>query len=290
MSAGNTATPPAAMQRAKRRRRPQLPCQRHPRAAHHHALDPGEVGTRRVCAKPAARSSSRHRAGLAGADLERERSADAGARPRQPADDVEPVRARRTAPSAARGARCRAAARRRSRTYGGFETTASSAPVDRLEQVALEQRDVEPEPLGVGARDGQRVRAGVGGDHLEVGPLGLERQRDRARAGADVGHARARRQLERRLDEVLGLRPRDQHARVDAQLDRAEALACRGCRRPARARAGAPRGPESARLARAERRGRGRRSARARSTPSASASSTSASRRGVSQPAARRAR
>ena len=64
----------------------------------------------------------------------------------------------------------------------------------------------------------------VGPEHLEVRPLVLQRQRDRARARPDVDDARPRRQAERRLDHVLGLRPRDQHAPVDHQLDEPKAL------------------------------------------------------------------
>jgi hypothetical protein len=52
----------------------------------------------------------------------------------------------------------------------------------------------------------------------------LERERDRPRAGPDVDDPRALGQLEAHLHEQLGLRSRDQHARVDGEVDVAEAL------------------------------------------------------------------
>ena len=52
--------------------------------------------------------------------------------------------------------------------------------------------------------------------------------------GADVEHRR-RRQLERQLDQQLGLRPRDQHPRGRPRARSGESPCGRGCRRPARA-------------------------------------------------------
>jgi hypothetical protein len=63
-----------------------------------------------------------------------------------------------------------------------------------------------------------RVDAG----HAEVGAFVLERQRDSAAPGADVGDARG--QLESDLHEQLGLGPRDQDARVDVKHEPPEAL------------------------------------------------------------------
>ena len=60
-----------------------------------------------------------------------------------------------------------------------------------LEQVGAHEADLEPQPRRVGARDDERVLADVGRRDREVGALVLERQRDRAAAGADVDHARA---------------------------------------------------------------------------------------------------
>ena len=52
--------------------------------------------------------------------------------------------------------------------------------------VALPQLDLEPQPLGVLASEGERVGRDVDADDLSVGPLVLERECDRARADADV--------------------------------------------------------------------------------------------------------
>jgi hypothetical protein len=77
----------------------------------------------------------------------------------------------------------------------------------------------EGEGPGVGARERDRARGDVGRDHPRVGPLGRQRQRHRARPGADVEHAprstpRRRRLGERQLDQPLRLRSRDEHARA----------------------------------------------------------------------------
>ena len=80
----------------------------------------------------------------------------------------------------------------------------------------------------VGSRHRQRRDREVGRDHRGVRQLERERDRDRARAGAQVedaqplaGRARAR---ERRLDQVLGLRPRHQHPAIDAERPPVELL------------------------------------------------------------------
>ena len=114
-----------------------------------------------------------------------------------------------------------------SSTYGGLRRDRIEPAGHGGEQVAVAERHVKAEPLRVGLGDRQRVRAALRPDDVEVGALGLQRERDRAGARADVAHARARRQVEHRLDQVLGLRARDQHARVDRELDRAEPLAPR---------------------------------------------------------------
>ena len=93
-----------------------------------------------------------------------------------------------------------------------------------LEQVGVHEANVEPEPRRVGARHHQRILADVGRRHREIGALVLEREGHRAAARADVDHARGRRQPERRLDQGLGLRARDEHARVDPQVEVAKAL------------------------------------------------------------------
>ena len=96
-----------------------------------------------------------------------------------------------------------------------------------VEQVGVHEADVEPQPRGVGARHGQRVLADVRRGHREVRALVLERERHRAAAGADVDHARGLRQPQRRLDQRLGLRARDEHAPVDVEVEVAKALDAR---------------------------------------------------------------
>ena len=99
----------------------------------------------------------------------------------------------RTRPTRACRARCARGSSRLSRA--AFSRAASSAS-------GIEVR-----------RDDRRVRQLVG-----------DRERDRARAGADVQDARGL-ELERHLDQELRLGPRDQDPAVNAQLDPAKALA-----------------------------------------------------------------
>ena len=109
-------------------------------------------------------------------------------------------------------------------------------PLDPLEQIRPDEAHVEPQSLGVGTRDRQRVVADVRGGDRQVGPLVLQRERDGAAPGADVDDARAARAASgptSTSSSVSG--PRDQHPRVDRERDVAELLARRGCRRPARA-------------------------------------------------------
>ena len=168
----------------------------------------------------------RDRVGLAEADLEREqRRAGRGGLRGEAADQRQAVRAR---VEGHRGLVAGDVGGERAAVAVGDVGRVGEDGVERaldgLQQVALEQLHLEREPLRVGARDRERLGARVGGDHVEVRALGLQRQRHRAGARADVGHARAARQPERGLDQVLGLRARDQHAAVDEQVDRAEAL------------------------------------------------------------------
>ena len=99
------------------------------------------------------------------------------------------------------------------------------------------ERDAEP--LGVLARLFGRLRREVRGGDAQVGPLAEQRQGDRPRAGADLVHAGALRQLGADLDQQLGLAARDQHPLVDRDLDLAEAALPRmyssGSRSPRRA-------------------------------------------------------
>jgi len=102
-------------------------------------------------------------------------------------------------------------------------------PADGLYGLACDPlNELDPigkaEALGVGAGDFQRRAGGVGGEQLAARQLVGDRQRDRARTGADVEHP-ARPQLQRQLDQQLGLRPRDQYPPVDLELDVPEPLA-----------------------------------------------------------------
>ena len=112
----------------------------------------------------------------------------------------------------------------------------------------------EPDPGEVGAGDGQRVVAGVGGPHLRVGQLARQRERDRTRAGAEVGD-RVRRSSAAQPGVV-----RDRGARRAAPPRRSRS-------------APPPRSPVAAR-ARA-----GRRGGRARGSPTARARTAAARRR-----------
>ena len=128
--------------------------------------------------------------------------------------------------SAARGS-CADVARQQlaSRDVGRVRDHGVERAVDRLEQVALEQLDVEPEPRGVGPRDRERARMSSVATTSRSGRSVLSAS---AIAPEPVPTSATRapaRQVERGLDDVLGLRARDEHARVDRQLDRPEALA-----------------------------------------------------------------
>ena len=222
--------------------------------------------------KPAARSSS-----ATASRLPPPTSNATNARRPRAAGDQAPVarRARRAPPNSATrrlvaddlgrelGARAR-------RTAGWRRPR--RRPGDAGEQVAVHELDVEAEPRRVRARDVERVRADVG-RRRRAGPA-ARRLSASAIAPEPVPTSTTRapvRQRQRRLDHVLGLRPRDQHAPVDRQLDAAEALACRGCTRPARARAAPAHGVhERARRGPARASRPGSAISAARSTPSAS--------------------
>jgi hypothetical protein len=94
-----------------------------------------------------------------------------------------------------------------------------------LQQVGVHPRDLQPELGAVGAGAAERRLAHVAARHPQVGTLVLERQRDGARAGAEVEHGGAAGQAETDLDQQLALRTRDQGAGVDGQLQAAKAAA-----------------------------------------------------------------
>ena len=100
-------------------------------------------------------------------------------------------------------------------------------------------RSARPSRSALARATVERRGRGVGRRHLGI-RAARRRPRARPRPTRCRRRAAARRlQLQRQLDQQLGLRPRDQHPAVDRQLDRAEAPCGRGCRRPARAAAAA---------------------------------------------------
>ena len=129
--------------------------------------------------------------------------------------------------------------------YGRLATISENGRVrgQRRAEIAFEERHRQAEPLGVAARHLQRAGRNVDReDGRRRKQLG-QRQRDGARAGADVGHAGRRdnrrslddrvpvpsrerlrgvhaagQPLARHLDQRLGVGARDQHARVDGEL------------------------------------------------------------------------
>ena len=90
-------------------------------------------------------------------------------------------------------------------------------------QVSAQPRDLQPEPLPVGARQRERVVAEIAARQEQVRALVLQRQRHGAAAGAHVEHARAVRERKPDFDEQLRLRARDQRARIDSQVEPAKA-------------------------------------------------------------------
>ena len=95
------------------------------------------------------------------------------------------------------------------------------APGQRREPCALMPVDRQTQPLAVAARDRQRRRAEVDRADLRIRPPRLERQRDRAAAGAQIDQRAARRQrgqhVERPVDQRLGVGPRVEHVGRDRQ-------------------------------------------------------------------------
>ena len=102
-----------------------------------------------------------------------------------------------------------------------------------------DQRDVarhSTEAGAVGLRDRERVGRDIGRPHLRASALDGDRQRDRARAGAEVDdHARRARRGpaptivfgQRVLGDDLGFGPRDQHPAIEIQVEHAGTTNCR---------------------------------------------------------------
>ncbi len=197
---GTRATPPAATHARKRSASSLLTAPRsscaHPS---HHPLDAGEVAS--VRARPRSRrpcSSSPTRSGLPGADLERdERDALARGELRDQARDrVEPVGAAVERAGAARGATISGAsvaiARARRRT-AGWRAIASKLVGQRRRagrRAASARRGRAARALARASASASRADV-ASRVTSQVGPLVLERERDRAAAGAAVEHARA---------------------------------------------------------------------------------------------------
>ena len=104
---------------------------------------------------------------------------------------------------------------------GSFSLALGPAGQPAAEQEAYRQL----QPAGVGTGHSQRVAAGVERPDLGIGPALLQRQRNRAAAGAEVEQARGlerRQHLERPVDQGLGVGARIEHTRIDQQLEAME--------------------------------------------------------------------
>ena len=163
---------------------------------HHHALDPGEV----TCASPRAPAprSSAPTAAPPSTDLERhERRARGRGRHEPPAATSSPSGPAKSATSrlvAAAPAQASAVARRRRRAGSrGWHRGRRRAPSSRS-PCTKRRRRARARPRSR-ARPRARPRSRRSREHLEVRPLVLERQRDRAAARPHVHDARAARQL-----------------------------------------------------------------------------------------------
>ena len=292
MSDGNTATPPTAMQRSKASASGAVAARSLTRPPNDAPPDddppvPREIraSSRRPEIRRAGAGSGRRRS-LARAHLERDQR-HAGRRLAPAAGSRRARRPRRTARRPARTARSPARSSASASTYGRFASTASHRPSTPSSRSACTSSTSSPSRSRVRAGHRQRVRAHVDPDHPQIRPLVLQRQRDRAAAGADVDDARAGRQRQPHLDQQLGLGPRDQHPRVDRQRDPPELLAPEDVSDRLARRAARDQRPRSARERVAADRLPRVDQSRSRPTPSACGSSSSASSRGVSQPAAR---
>ena len=94
------------------------------------------------------------------------------------------------------------------------------------EEIVAPELDVDTRALHVLAGEGERVLRHVDAGHAGPRVLVGDRERDRARPGADVEHARrvgAVQQRQAPLDDRLGLGTRDERPPVDGQREPAEA-------------------------------------------------------------------
>ena len=132
------------------------------------------------------------------------------------------------------------------------------------------------------AASGERSDAG----HPQVGALVEQGQGDGPGPGPDLVDAGALGQLVRRLDQEAGLAARNQHPRVDRDLDPAEALAAEDVGQRLVLGAAGDAGLDRLRDLRASPRRSRPSEIASTSIPSASATRASASARGSSQPAA----
>ncbi len=94
----------------------------------------------------------------------------------------------------------------------------------RRQQIAGEEADARAQPASVVRRHADRAHRDVGGPDLGRALQG-KGYRDRPRAASHIHHAAARAaQRQRGFDDMLGLGPRDQHVRADAERTTVELL------------------------------------------------------------------
>ena len=104
-----------------------------------------------------------------------------------------------------------------------------SAPGQRLQPIAGDAFDVaECEPLRIAPRDFERGDTGVDRDHPRAWPFLGQGQRDRAAAGAEIGHRSSLVRgdaLQGEFDQQLGFRAGDQRRRRYFEIEAPEAAA-----------------------------------------------------------------
>ena len=204
------------------------------------ALDPGQVAARRARAGSPPRAASAATAPACPAPTSSARKRTAGARATCASSariSVEPVRPRE---QCARGLvaedlgsqRGALATRRHRAGWRGPRRTRRAV----REQVGVQPAHLQPEPRAVRARELERRLADVAAGERQVRALVLERERDRAAAGADVQHARAVRAARARPSTSSSVSGRGTSARGSTAARARGSRGGRGCRRPARAR------------------------------------------------------
>ena len=206
MSAGNSATPPAAMQRSKLAT-----------SSGGHGARPTVTRSRPARSRQVAASLEQlaHRLRLGGRVLERDAACPAGA----PATSAR-IASSPSAPADQRAARLVARdLRLRARPTRPRARRAGSRPPGRTRPAAGRRATVDLERRARAARRSRARRRPPRARRSEAvtrrsGRSSQQRQRDRPRAGADVVHARALRAARARPPRAARVSgPRDQHAR-----------------------------------------------------------------------------